>query len=328
MHTPVIRQIWIQAALVLAAVTTPVWAQAPAPAPVVPTEVTTTEIPGVVKAGVKVRVLKHGLSGTEGPIALGDGSLVFTERPSNKIDRIDVQGAFSTYLENPNGINAMAIDASGRMFGVQWIKPRVAALAKDGSDSPVAEGFDGRPFGRPNDLVIDRSGGIYFTDPGQQAPARNAVFYIRPDRRVVKVTEDVELPNGIQLSPDERTLYVANTPGEYVFAFDRKDDGSTGGMRPFARLKGPAGPDGKGVRGGADGLAVDAAGRLYVATTAGVQVFSPGGEPLGVIPIGLPTGGPQNLAFAGPDKKTLFVVGRGAVFAVAMEAQGHTGRAK
>src|SRR5262245_43153448 len=114
MHITRTRNRWLRAALALAAMTTPVWAQTPAPAPVVPTEATTTEIPGVVKAGVKVRVLKHGLSGTEGPIALGDGSLVFTERPSNKIDRIDVQGAFSTYLENPNGINAMAIDASGR----------------------------------------------------------------------------------------------------------------------------------------------------------------------------------------------------------------------
>lgn len=311
----------------MAALATPVWAQAPAPPPVVPTEATTVGISGVVKAGVPVRILKQGLTGTEGPIALGDGSLIFTERPSNKVDRIDLHGAFSTYLENPNGVNAIAIDAAGRLFGVQWITPRVVALAKDGTDTAVADSFEGRPFGRPNDLVIDRAGGIYFTDPGQQAPNRNAVFYVRPDRRVVKVTDQVDLPNGVQLSPDERTLYVANTPGEYVFAFDRKDDGSVGGMRPFAQLEGPAGPDGKGVRGGADGLAVDAAGRLYVATTAGVQVFSPAGAALGVIPIGL-SNGPQNLAFAGPDKKTLFVVGRGAVFAVEMEAQGYKGRAK
>jgi len=311
----------------LAATMTPVGAQAPAAPPVVPTEVTTTAIPGVVKAGVTVRLLKQGLTGTEGPIALGDGSLIFTERPSNRVDRIDVNGAFSTYLENANGVNAVAIDVAGRLFGVQWIKPRVAALAKDGTDAVVAEGFEGRPFGRPNDLVIDRSGGIYFTDPIRPAPDKPAVFYVRADRRVVKVTDEVELPNGVQLSPDERTLYVANTPGEYVFAFDRKEDGSTSGMRPFARLRGPAAPDGKGVRGGADGLAVDAAGRLYVATTAGVQVFSASGEALGIIPIGL-SNGPQNLAFAGPDKKTLFVVGRGAVFSVAMEAQGYTGRAK
>ena len=153
------------------------------------------------------------------------------------------------------------------------------------------------------------------------------MFYVPADRRVVKVTEDVESPNGVQLSPDERTLYVANTPGEFVYAFDRKDDGSISGMRPFARLKGPPRPDGTGVRGGADGLAVDTAGRLYVATTVGVQVFSSSGEALGTIPIGL-SNGPQNLAFGGPDKKTLFVVGRGAVFAIPMEAQGHLARAK
>jgi gluconolactonase len=143
----------------------------------------------------------------------------------------------------------------------------------------------------------------------------------------VKVTDEVESPNGVQLSPDERVLYVANTPGEFVYAFDRKNDGSVSGMRPFARLKGPAKPDGTGVRGGADGLAVDSTGRLYVATTMGVQVFDAAGTSLGVIPIGL-SNGPQNLAFAGPGKKTLYVVGRGAVFKVPMQAQGYLGRAK
>jgi gluconolactonase len=83
----------------------------------------------------------------------------------------------------------------------------------------------------------------------------------------------------------------------------------------------------RGLRSGADGLAVDEAGRLYVTSTIGVQVFSPEGRPLGTIPIGNPDG-PQNLAFAGPDKKTLYVVGDGAVWKIAMLAQGPKGRAK
>jgi len=140
---------WTPAALVLAATVVPAWAQTPTPAPVVPTEATTTEIAGVVRGGVKVQILKQGLTGTEGPIALADGSVIFTERPSNRVDRIDLHGGFSTYLENPNGVNSLAIDAAGRLFGVQWIKPRVVALATDGTDSAIAEGFEGRPFGRP-----------------------------------------------------------------------------------------------------------------------------------------------------------------------------------
>jgi len=84
---------WTPAALVLTATLAPAWAQTPTPAPVVPTEATTTEIAGVVRGGVKVQILKQGLTGTEGPIALADGSVIFTERPSNRVDRIVGRGA-------------------------------------------------------------------------------------------------------------------------------------------------------------------------------------------------------------------------------------------
>ena len=127
------------------------------------------------------------------------------------------------------------------------------------------------------------------------------------------------------LSPDEKTLYVNNTAGEYLLAFDVKGDGALGTRRNFAKYakvtKTPAGA----FTSGADGLAVDAQGRVYCATAAGVEVFSPQGQALGVIPLSL---APQNLAFAGADKKTLYVVGRGAAFKVRLLAEGYKGRAK
>jgi gluconolactonase len=297
---------------------------APAPAP---TETTASEIPGVIKGGTKVELLKTGLSGTEGPIALPDGSLIFTEREANRITRLDARGQFSTYLESPNGTNSLSFDRQGRLIAVQWIKPRAVVLSK-GAETVLADGFNGKPFGRPNDVVADAAGGVYLTDPGAVAPNKRAVFYITPARVVTLVTEDVEFPNGVALSPDEKTLYVANTAGEYIIAFDRRADGSVTNMRNFAHLVGPARTDGiAGVRSGADGLAVDGAGRLYVATTAGVQVFSATGDGLGTIPIGL-SNGPQNLAFAGADKKTLYVIGRGALYRIRMTATGFKGRAK
>ena len=169
------------------------------------------------------------------------------------------------------------------------------------------------------------------------------VYYLRPDGRVILVADNLVRANGVQLSPDEKTLYVNDTFGEYVYAFDVQPDGSVRNQRRFVRLEGistPAtgpldfgayttrglsvDPD-TGIRSGADGLAIDSEGRVYVASDAGVQVFSPAGERLGTINTQRSV---QNLAFAGPEKKTLYVLGRGGVYRIAMLAQGYQGRAK
>jgi gluconolactonase len=178
--------------------------------------------------------------------------------------------------------------------------------------------------------VVNRKGGIYFTDPGARAepgqPApKTAVYYLAPNGKAVRIATDIERPNGIQLSPDEKVLYVANTSGEYILAYDVNSDGAVGPRRNFAKLAGVKPADNGGINSGADGLAVDAAGRLYVASAAGVQIFDQKGRPLGIIE--LPKA-PQNLAFAGNDKKTLYIVGRGAAYRVNLLAAGFSGRAK
>jgi gluconolactonase len=147
---------------------------------------------------------------------------------------------------------------------------------------------------------------------------------LSPTGQLHQLATDIERPNGIQLSPNEQTLYVANTFGEHVLAYDVKADGTVGARRNFAKLEGFTTTE-QGATSGADGLAVDAKGRLYVASAAGVQVFDAKGKALGVI--ALPKS-PQNLAFAGKDKKTLYVVGRGSAYRIATQTSGYTGRAK
>jgi gluconolactonase len=154
-----------------------------------------------------------------------------------------------------------------------------------GRETVLAENFGGRP----NDLVVDRQGGVYFTvpnpdiQPGAPRPPEfaPAVYYIQPGGKEKKIAEGITFPNGIQLSPDEKTLYVSDTRGEYLFALDVQPDGTVTNRRNFAKYEG--------VR---------------------------------------KTGSPQNLAFAGADKKTLYIVGRGAAYKVHMLSQGHKGRAK
>jgi gluconolactonase len=295
-----------------------------------PTETVAPDIPEVVAGGTRVQVVAKGLRGTEGPIAAPDGTLLLTEQAASVITRIDTQGNQSTFLENTSGSQGLTFDQKGRLIGVLPAARQVATLVP--TRTVLASTFEGKPFAGPNDLVADRKGGVYFTDPGAYPPAGQflteipAVYYIRPDGSVIKIADEIARPNGIILSPDEQTLYVANTLGAFVVAFDVQADGSVRNQRNFARLSGILMTN-RGLRSGADGLAVDEAGRLYVTSTIGVQVFSPEGRPLGTIPIGNPDG-PQNLAFAGPDKKTLYVVGDGAVWKIDMLAQGPKGRAK
>ena len=295
-----------------------------------PTETVAPNIPGVVAAGSKVVVVAQGLRGTEGPIAAPDGALLLTEQQANVITKIDAKGTRSTFLENTNGSQGLTYDPKGRLIGVLPATKQIGVLMP--ARSVLASTFEGRPFLGPNDLVADKKGGVYFTDPGGYPPAGQyltelpSVYYLKPDGSVIKIADDIPRPNGIILSPDEKTLYVSNTLGAYVIAFDVQPDGSVRNQRNFARLAGIAMTN-RGVRSGADGIAVDDAGRLYVTSTIGVQVFSPEGKQLGTIPVGNPDG-PQNIAFAGPDKKTLYIVGDGAVWKVAMLAQGPKGRAK
>jgi len=308
-------------------------AQAPAPPPPA-TDTVAPAIPGVTAPGTKVTVIKEGFQGTEGPIAMPDGSVVFTETNASRLTRIDKDNNVSTFLENTNGSNGLAFDANGRLISVQTTpgQTRVGVIYPKGSEVTLEGTIDGRP----NDLTIDRRGGVYFTVPGPVAQPGGAaaatpsgpfvpfVYYIPPGGRATKAAEGIDNPNGILLSRDEKTLFINNTRGEYLLAFDVQADGRLANRRNFGRYEGVTKTP-TGVTSGADGLAIDNEGRVYAATTAGVQVFSPEGKHLGTIPV---SRSPQNIAFAGPDKKTLYIVGRGAAWKVPMLTPGFLGRAK
>ena len=306
--------------------------QPPPPA----TETVTTAIPGVVAAGTKVEVIKSGFTGTEGPIALPDGSLIFTETQANRITRIDQDNNSTPFLENTNGSNGLAFDGKGRLISVQTTpgKTLVGVIYPKGQEATLTDNYDGKPYGRPNDLVVDKKGGVYFSEPGPNVtpgqpaptpPLSPAVYYVPAGGKSMRIAEGIERPNGIQLSPDEKTLYVNNTSGEYVLAFDINADGTVKNRRNFAKYPNVAKVPAGGVTSGADGLALDSQGRLYVVATGGVHVFSTKGELLGTIPVSLQ---PQNIAFAGADKKTLYIVGRGSAFKVRLLTEGYKGRAK
>ncbi|MDO9103720.1 MAG: SMP-30/gluconolactonase/LRE family protein [Methylovulum sp.] len=301
----------------------------------IPEDTFTPAIAGVSAGGTPIHFIKDGFDGTEGPIAApdGSGSVLFTETKANRITRIAPDGAISTFLENTNGANGLAFNGTGELFAVQTLKTKVGIIYPPGKEKTLSENFEGTAYQRPNDLVLAKNGGIYFTDSGTRPSKENpnppastpGVYYLSPDGAVKRIANDIKRPNGIQLSIDDKVLYVANTDGEYILAYDILADGAVGTKRNFAKLAGWGKTETGDLASGADGLAVDAKNRLYVASSAGIEVFSDKGDALGVIP--LPKK-PQNLAFAGKDKKTLYAVGRGAAYKIAVLTPGFEGRAK
>jgi gluconolactonase len=306
----------------------------PAPAPPPLIETIAPNIPGVIAGGTRVTPIKDGFQGTEGPITLPDGSVIFTETGASRITKIDKDNAVTTFLDNTNGANALAFDTRGRLIAVQTTpgSMKVGVIYPRGSEAVFTDNFEGKPYLRPNDLVVTKAGGVYFTDmggaggPAGAPPALpNSVYYIPPGGQVIRVVEGVERPNGIQLSRDERVLYLNNAGGDSLLAFDIQADGRLINRRSFAKYDGVTANAQGVINSQADGLAIDSEGRVYAALPNGVQVFSPQGQHLGTIPVARRV---QNLAFAGADKKTLYMVGSGAAFKVQMVAQGFKDRVK
>ena len=306
--------------------------QAPAP----PTETIASDIPGVISGGTKVEIIKSDFeTSINGPVALPDGSGILiceyvlgTGPGANRITRIDNNNKITTFLENSGGALGLAFDSKGRLIANQIHpveRPRIGVIYPKGQEKVLADNFEGTPFALTNDLVVDKQGGVYFTDPkpsegqikeGYRA-LESAVYYVPPGGNAIKIADNIGRPNGIQLSPDEKILYVNNSFGDYMLAFDVQPDGTVRNRRDFAKYD-------TGKDSNADGLAIDGAGRLYASVRGGVQVFSPQGQYLGKIP----TGGAGNVAFGGPNKKTLYVTSGRVVYKVPMEAQGFKGRGK
>jgi sugar lactone lactonase YvrE len=299
------------------------------------TETIAKDIPGVIRGGTKIQVVIASVpghaapgvtvQGTEGPIALPDGTMAFCETILGRVAKVDKDGKESVFVDAPvaHAPNGLAWDPKGRLFGATTAPGHlgVEVIYPKGSEAVLADNFQGKPFVRPNDLFVDKKGGVYFTDPANvpNPPSPPAVYYIPPGGgKVIKVADGIEFPNGVSTSLNEKVLYVNNTGGEYILAFDVQKDGTLRNRRNFGKYEDLTTTGGK-IAGGGDGFTIDTNGRVYTAAGGSVQVFSPKGGLLGKIPT---SRRPQNLAFAGPDMKTLYVVGGGTVFKVQMTAQG------
>jgi gluconolactonase len=276
-------------------------------------------IAGVVAPGVAPELVQEGFVFTEGPVGTPDGGLYFSDIRPNRIYHLDPGGKISLVREQTNGANGLALTREGDLLAAEGEGKRISRRSRDGRVTTVTEGIAGKPFLSPNDVLVDANGGIYITDPGPRpvVPGRTAYVYYLPAgaKEPIVIDDQIARPNGITLTRDGKTLIVNDTLGPTVYAYDVQPDGSVKNKRTFVQLRDI--PEGK--ESGADGMAIDREGRLYVTTVAGVQVFDAAGKYLGTIKVPRQ---PANAGFAGPDKRVLYITAREGLYRINMLAQG------
>ena len=276
-------------------------------------------IVGIIAPEVVVELVKEGFVFTEGPVPAEDGGLYFSDIRPNRTYHVDLAGKVTLVREATGGGNGLALTPAGELLTAEGEAKRITWRGTDGGITVLADRIEDNPLIAPNDLIADAKGGIYFTDPGPRpvVPGRPTyVGYLAPGaKQAIIIDGGIARPNGLTLMHDGKTLIVDDTIGSEIFAYDVQDDGRVVNKRVFARLRDI--PEGK--ESGADGLAIDDADRIYVSTITGIQIFDAKGEYLGTIPVPRQ---PANVAFAGPDKQTLYITAREGVYRVQMLARG------
>jgi gluconolactonase len=276
-------------------------------------------IAGIIAPGVAPELVQEGFTFTEGPVGTADGGLYFSDIRANRTYYLDPAGKIGVVREQTNGANGLALTRDGELVFAEGDAKRISKRGRDGAVTTLTEGPEGKPLLAPNDLILDAKGGIYFTDPGPRpvVPGRPTyVYYLAAGaKQPLLVDGAVARPNGLTLTNDGKTLIVDDTIGETVFAYDVAADGAVKNKRPFVKLRDiPAGAES-----GADGMVIDRQDRVYITTVAGIQVFDPKGQYLGTIKAGRQG---ANVAFAGPDKRTLYITAREGLYRVKTLAQG------
>lgn len=299
------------------------------------------ELDAVLAPEARIEVLAEGFRWAEGPVwRRREGDLIFSDVPANIAYRWSEGRGVEVFLHpsgdtgrnadaSGEGSNGLAVDAQGRLLLCQHSDRRVARLAADGRGfETLVERFEGKRFNSPNDLCLDRAGNLFFTDPpygmGSKAPAElgyHGVFRLGRDGAVTLLHRGLDRPNGIALSPDGRTLYVANSgdrPGmrTYLMAFALRADGTVDGGRVLFDAEPLRTKCGGGLM---DGLKVDARGNLWATGPGGVLVLSPEGKHLGTIRTGAAT---ANCCFGGADGATLYLTANNRLLRVATRTKG------
>ncbi len=278
----------------------------------------------------KLEKLASGAVWSEGPVFLeSDQSLIWSDIPGNRLMRWSAADGLSEFLKPSHFQNGHTLDLQGRVIGCSHGERAIMRLERDGTWTKLVSHFEGKRFNSPNDVVVKSDGTIWFSDPsygliqpnegygGTQEQAGCYVYRFDPvNLDIDAVVTDMEKPNGLAFSQNEKILYVSDTSASHdpngkhhIRAYDVLDDSSTANGRVFAVIE-PGLPD---------GFRLDKQGWIFTSSQDSIQVFTPGGTLLGKILV------PEKVAnctFGGTNKDRLFITASSSLYAITLNTQG------
>jgi gluconolactonase len=279
----------------------------------------------VVGTNLGLRKSAGGFGFTEGPVWMPERqSLIFSDIPNNEMFQLSATGEVASFRSPSNMANGNTRDAAGRLISCEHATSRVTRAERDGSTTVLAEYFAGQQLNSPNDVVVGPSGDIYFTDPNygrndyfgvkrSQELAFQGVYRVRPDGSDLRLLAyDFDQPNGLCFSHDGARLFVNDSERKHIRVFDVSPSGEVIGGELWAEVTG----EGEGVP---DGMKIDDLGNVYCCGPAGIHVFTPAADWLGVIHV------PEvvaNFTWGGPDLKTIFVTASTSLYTLRTSTKG------
>lgn len=279
---------------------------------------------GLIAPGAVLEKLWGEGEFTEGGALTADGSLLFSDI-GDRIMKFDPRTGSVTVFRGPSGrANGLIFDPKGRLIVAEGANTgggrRVSVTEPDGTVRTLADGHQGKRFNSPNDVAIDARGRVYVSDPryvGKEPMELTTmdVYRIDPDGKVERLETTSRKPNGVVVSPDGKTLYVADSGNgrQALLALDLNEDGQTSNPRVLQTFQGR----------GIDGMTVTADGRIVATSgsgeSAGIYVYTPEGKPVGMIPV---PESPTNVEFGGSDRKTLYITAGKSLYRIATTMTG------
>jgi len=271
---------------------------------------------GIIAPGAKVEKLADVFKFTEGPAADAEGNVFFTDQPNDRILKWSVDGKLSTFMQPCGRSNGLCFDGEGNLWACADEKNELWCIDSAGKETVVIKDYDGKLLNGPNDVWIRPDGGMYFTDPFYKRPYWNrgpieqdgqCVYFLSADRKkLTRVVDDFEQPNGIIGTPCGKTLYITDIRGKKTHSYEIQPDGTLTGKKLFCEL-------------GSDGMTIDCYGNVYL-TGRGVTVFDKTGKQIEHIAV--EERWTANVCFGGADMKTLFITASKGLFGLRMRVKG------
>jgi len=269
--------------------------------------------PKLIAEHAELELVSDQFSFTEGPASDTIGNVYFTDIPNNTIYKYDINGELTVIMANMPG-NGLAFDKKEQLVvcGHNGGRNLYNIDIQNKDTNVIISKYGGKKFNSPNDLWIDEQNGIYFTDPrygnrDDMEMGTEQVYYLSPDRNsIIRVTDDLERPNGVYGIHNGKKLLVADPGAGNVYIYNIKKDGSLSGKKVFIKNE------------GVDGMTVDENGNIYI-TSEHVKIYNKGGFLIEVIRT---PENPTNVCFGSKDFKTLFITERKKVYKIKMNVKG------